>query len=245
MNMIRDRYKKFFLNIENIYFAEELVQSNADIVSYSQCKEAGPLNAEFTSPIIDLTKDIAEIDRNFRKSLRNEIKDANNNYNIVTDFELNVSDELMKNFNTFYSFFSAKKSIEAANFSKLERLKRNIIISYAKHNGSCVAWHLYLSDTKKIRLLYSATKLSEKKDELRLIVRANKLLHLNDIVAAKEEGFLEYDLGGVGIGVKNLEGINKFKLGFTKNIAVTNNFIIANSLLGKICLWLSQIARRS
>jgi len=244
MNMIRDRYKKFFLDIENIYFAEKIVKSNADIVRYSQCKEVGPSNTKFTSPVIDLTEDIAEIDRNFRKSLRNEIKDAIKNYNIVTSFEQNVCDKLMSDFKDFYTFFSTKKSIPNADFSKLKRLKENIIISHAKHEDRYIAFHLYLKNTKKLRLLYSASLLSEDKDDLKLIVRANKLLHFKDIVSAKEMDYLEYDLGGVALCEQSLDGINKFKLGFTKNITTTNNFLISNSSLGKIFLLLNKILGR-
>ena len=75
-------------------------------------------------------------------------------------------------------------------------------------------------------------------------MRANKLLHFKDIVSAKEMDYLEYDLGGVALCEQSLDGINKFKLGFTKNITTTNNFLISNSSLGKIFLLLNKILGR-
>jgi hypothetical protein len=81
------------------------VKSNTDIVRYSQCKEVEPSSAEFTSPVIGLTEDIAEIDRNFKKSLRNEIKDTIKNYNIATRFDQNVCDRLMSDFKDFHTFY--------------------------------------------------------------------------------------------------------------------------------------------
>ena len=81
------------------------MKSDTDIVRYSQYKEVEPSSAEFTSPVIDLTENIAEIDRNFRKSLRNEIKDAIKNYNIATSFDQNVCDRLMSDFKDFYTFY--------------------------------------------------------------------------------------------------------------------------------------------
>ncbi|MAD57796.1 MAG: hypothetical protein CMK44_04385 [Porticoccus sp.] len=243
--MIKDKYKKFFLNIENIYFAKKIVKSNADITIYHQCIEKGLLNVKFISPIIDLSENILKIEENFRKSLRNEIKYANKNYKIDTKFEPNICDNLISDFRNFYGPFSRKKSIPDADYSKLERLKENIIITFAKHEDKYIVWHLYLADTKKLRLLYSASLLSENKDEAKLIIRANKMLHYRDIVLAKEKGFLEYDLGGVNLNDKKCEGINKFKFAFSKDTSMTNNFIIANTFPGKILLLFSRILGRN
>jgi len=243
--MIRYRCKKFFLDIEYIYFAERIIKSNADITRYYQCTEESLFNVKFTSPIIDLRKNISEIEANFRKSLRNEIKDASKNYKIDTNFHLDVRDDLISDFKDFYSFFSTKKSIPDADYLMLEKLKKNIIISYAKHEDKYIVWHLYLKNTKKLRLLYSASLLSENKDDAKLIVRANKMLHFEDIVLAKEKGFLVYDLGGVALNDQSREGINKFKLGFTKDMSISNNFVVANTFLGKVLLLLSKILGRN
>jgi lipid II:glycine glycyltransferase (peptidoglycan interpeptide bridge formation enzyme) len=67
-------------------------------------------------------------------------------------------------------------------------------------------------------------------------MKVNKLLHIKDIEWAKGLGFKVYDFGGVSIGDANLEGINKFKLGFTKKIENTFNLVIPNSMMGKIAL---------
>ena len=149
----------------------------------------------------------------------------------------------METFIKFYNSFANKKNLPYCDKKKLIELKENILITYAFNFEKIFVYHVYLFDKTKIRLWYSALKPDVTKDESQLISKANKFLHYQDIKLSKKLGFSIYDLGGAAFSCKNLEGIRKFKLGFTKDIETTYNFTVANTFLGKIALLTKKLLK--
>jgi len=98
--------------------------------------------------------------------------------------------------------------------------------------------HLYIYDNERLTLLYSSTLITNDHALYQIVAKANKLLHFKDIELAKEKGFDIYDFGGISFENEEVAGIDKFKIGFSKNIEKSKNFIKGNTFKGKIVLWL-------
>ena len=237
--MLRDIYKKFFIKIEYIYFSDVFVQSKADIVKYYQSSinnKKGSKN--FFSNIIDLKNSKEFIKSNFRKSLINEINQAEKKFNFDIIYDYSPDEHSINSFINFFNNFAKNKNINFADKSKLQRLKGNIVFSKALMRNNILVWHVYIFDDFKFRLLYSSNNVSCDNEFRKIIVRANKLLHFKDIIYAKEKKFKVYDFGGISNNEGKLNGVDEFKLGFSKQLECTYNFTFANSFKGNILLFI-------
>ncbi len=79
------------------------------------------------------------------------------------------------------------------------------------------------------------------KDLYKEISKANKLLHSKDIKFAKGKGYRILDFGGLSFIDEKIAGIDAFKLGFSKHVEKSYNFLVANTLLGKAALFLYNL----
>ena len=69
--MLIDKYKKRFLDIEDIYFADSLQNSNSVIVRYFQYKkQVKNYNKEFNANIIDLNIGMEDIKKELKKIIK-------------------------------------------------------------------------------------------------------------------------------------------------------------------------------
>ena len=240
--MIIDNYKRSFLNVQNVYFASDIIDSKADIVRYFQCKKSLKKDSQdFTTLILDLTLSLKDIKKGFRKSTRSYINQAVKKYKVRTDFFIEPDKKYISDFCSFYNEVAKIKKIPKADQAKIERLKKYIFISKAFTNTKTLVWHLYLFDKERVRLLYSCI-LQDKTNNLKVEAsRANKLLHIDDISFAKSRGYKVFDFGGVSLVDKNIAGIDHFKLGFTKQIETTHHFVIGGTKLGRMVLFLDKI----
>jgi hypothetical protein len=234
--MIIYKYKKFFIKIEHVYFSPNIILSNADVVIYYQCQKKYFKSSLFPSPVIYLKNDFELIESYFRSSIRQEITQVKKKYQIICSHYFNPENNILHGFMKFYNSFANRKNLPYCDKKKITKLRENILITCASKFEKIFVYHVYLFDKTKIRLWYSALKTDVTKSESQLIGKANKFLHYQDIKLSKKLGFLIYDFGGAGFSSKNLEGIRKFKLGFTKDIETTYNFVVANTFLGKIAL---------
>lgn len=65
----------------------------------------------------------------------------------------------------------------------------------------------------------------------------NKYLHWKDILSFKERGYSRYEWGGI-TDVENPNGIDRFKMEFGGEVQIYYNYIVANSLKGRLYLYL-------
>ena len=245
--MIRDFYRKWSLKIEHIYFSNKLVRSDADVTRYHQSSYNFEGAEVFSSPIIDLRKSDEEIFLSYRKSTRYEIRKLlNSDSNLKSTHIRSPDDNVIEKFIIFYNKFSEMKgliSVPSADQGMLDRLRNNLIISSADYDGNSVAYHVYIFDESRVRLLYSATTTEKSAIKPSLLAMVNKFLHHQDIIWSKETGFTLYDFGGVALEKKELDGINKFKMGFTKNIEETNDFSTVNTLNGRVATLIEELLK--
>ena len=240
--MLRDVYKKSFISIENIYFSNQLINSDADIVKYFQASIIYPnKKRNFISNIIELKNEESEIKSNFRKTLINEINQAHIKYKIKTTFYNQPNKAQIDEFILFFNNFAKVKNIGFADKKKLNRIRKNIVFSKAFYDEKVIVWHAYMHDNFRFRLVYSSNILHKDKKLKQTISKANKFLHYQDIIYAKKKGFTLFDMGGISFASKGLSGINNFKLGFSKKVEPSLNCTIANSIKGNIALFLYKI----
>ena len=245
--MLSDEYKKRFIKYNKLYFAEKIINTNADIIKYIQYSNNNYnyLDSFFTL-IIDLNNSEEEIRRNIRTNYIHRINQAVKIHDIKVEY-YNKPD--ISDLNTFvkrYNKISDNKGYAKIKTEDLSRIKDNIVISYALYNYKIICGHLYIYDQQRFRQLNSyiendldgfpISKISSK---------ANKYLHYQDILYAKKKKFLIFDFGGIFNVDSRTLGITIFKLGFSKNIECSYNLTIANTFRGKIVLFILKYVRLS
>jgi len=149
----------------------------------------------------------ADFDRNTLYEIRRAIKDGVETY----------TDGRIEDFIKVYNEFAETKNLAPINSASLTRYKANLVITYAVYNSHTLVMHVYLADRtiQRVRLLHSASLFRKEHDaQIKATIgRANRLLHLKDILFFQNEGFSVYDLGGYAPGTKDaaLTRINQFK----------------------------------
>lgn len=131
-------------------------------------------------------------------------------------------------FINFYNDFAKSKQLNQISNQSLNFNPVPIIRGVKNDQNQFLAIHVYVVDEKNTiaRLLYSATNSELFEENKALIGRANRLLHFNDILFFKNEGFERYDLGGYAHNTtdNSLKGINKFKAGFGGEVRKVYNY---------------------
>ena len=244
--MLKDVYEKYSLTIEDIYFADKGQKSKVDIVRYFQYHEDDLKNIKtpFSTNIINLNISNEEIFSKFRKSIKSEIHQAVKNHHVMTNLYYNPTVDTVDKFCLYYNSIAFIKKLAYANKSKLLRLKENILISNAVFDENIVVWHVYIFDTDRIRLLYSCSMQVKETELFRIVSKANKLLHYEDIKSANKKEYKIFDFGGISLVDDKVAGIDQFKLGFSKDIETTYHFIIGNTFSGKVGLFLFNFSNR-
>ena len=69
-----------------------------------------------------------------------------------------------------------------------------------------------------------------------LVGRANRLLHMNDILSFKELGYSTYDWGGCSDENEDLRKIANFKRGFGRRSVLVYDALVPCSLFGKLVI---------
>lgn len=244
--MIDLKRNKSILKIEEIFYNEnKTVNSEADIVLLKQSKFPFKGSKEFITLHIDLGLDLEEIESEFKKNTRYEIRRAENKDNL--DFKSIIPKSMadIKDFIEFYNSFADSKGLKHCNYKLIERLvnTESIVITYIK-NEELLTVHYYISDGNRARLLYSASQFRNVEDNAtrNLIGRANRFLHREDIRFFKENNFKILDLGGIAENEDNqaTKQIDSFKKSFGGSRVVEYTGKYSNSLLGKIALKVSK-----
>lgn len=209
----------------------------------SQGQEFAPgyLRKPFFTKTIDLQQSQEEIEAGFDRNTQYEIRRA------IKDGVETHTDGRIEDFIKVYNEFAETKNLAGISQASLIRYKTNLVITYAVHNSHTLVMHVYLADCsiQRVRLLHSASLFRKEHDgQIKATIgRANRLLHLKDILFFKNQGFLIYDLGGYAPGTKDtaLIRINQFKDCFGgKLIAETDYY----PLIAAAGLFLKHLFRR-
>lgn len=100
-------------------------------------------------------------------------------------------------------------------------------------------YRVYISDGDIAFSLYSAShfRLSNKTEEKRKLSEGSRYLLWRNILYFKEHNHLTYDMGGLTTN----ENIWKFKMEFGGEVISVYSGYEANSMIGKLVLWLRSV----
>lgn len=173
---------------------------------------------------IDLTKDEAQILGDFHKNRRYEVKRAKERDGITVAIDMSPDCEKLEEVRTFYDRFAASKNLQPFDLDRYAAAARDNIFLLAgaySDAGELLVINGYLLDHEEKRSTFSfgASHFREQKETAALVGRANSYLHYAAMCYLKEQGYLEYDMGGIYIG---------------NDSALTNISFFKNSLGGEL-----------
>lgn len=144
-------------------------------------------------------------------------------------------------FCTYYDAFAKARDLHPVFRRRLELLAaqhRLALTHVAFADGTALAWHAYHCAPERVVLLYSASHFRQMKENPRskAIMRANRVLHWNDLLAFRRLGIPLYDWGGLDTTAKSEQTtkIAGFKTGFGGAVAPVYAYTVPLSLTGKI-----------
>jgi hypothetical protein len=95
-------------------------------------------------------------------------------------------------------------------------------------DGVVCAAHVFLSDTRRVRMLFSATARRTGRDHDRLVGLANRYLHWREIQHYRAQGVQLYDFGGVELDpARPLYSVTQFKLSFGGEVVPEESVYLA------------------
>ena len=237
--------KVWFLDIKN-----EKIEDSSDVVqlyaikddNYKKCDKAVQL-----SWILNLKDDEDNIFNNMKKTTKYDINRAAKDdieFEIIDSKKLKNNKELIDNFEYVYNKMFKEKGIkEQLSRDTFEKYIINdmVILSRIIKDGIDIVYHVYLYDETTTRFLYSCSNFRSGDNELKKIIgRANKYLHWQDIKYFKKNGLTNYDFGGI-MSFENPSGIDEFKMSFPGEKIVYYNYEYSNTFKGKMYLLLKKI----
>ena len=252
--MVNYIFRRSIFKIREMAFGtyEDTKMSGSDVIYMHSSDEEvlcadGVCKKQYTL-VTDLTLDESELLSKVKKNARYEIRRAEReeaNCKYFSSEELKNHPEEIDLFESIYNKMFSVKGMDSYSFNRNLVIagieSGNVIITKCidRNDSELVVYHLYLSDEKNTILVYSASPVWENpdKEKVNAIGRMNKLLHWKDIVYFKTNGYSRLEWGGITDPV-NPNGIDKFKMEFGGEIACYVNYILPNSLLGKIYIFL-------
>jgi len=172
---------------------------------------------------LDLREDYESIAHRFNKRVRQQVRQAENEGNMI------VLENRLDAFVNFYNDFARKRNTYLVNRQQLENIGSNLKIAFAISNGDILAAHTYLIDKESgiVRLHHSATRRLDEDVDKNRAGRANKHLTVHCIKHFKQEGFEIFDFGGYAKDTRDpgMKGINDFKLQFGGQVVPSIGYI--------------------
>ena len=191
--------------------------------------------------LLDITPDEDQIVSAFSKTSRYEVRRARKE-----EMEFGMVEQMDK-FLKFYNQFAAAKNLPEMDEMILSSYWPHMRVTSMGREGEVFVMHAYVVDgaASRVNLIHSASGFRGMYDKelRRLYGRGNRLLHMEDILWFKQEGFRCYDFGGYAFqtGDKSLAAVNEFKDSFGGELIEESNYTsIALSKLRQTKKWLAK-----
>lgn len=228
------------------YFLKELGldEHPSDIRGFSHSYIPKDYLQQNDTILIDLSKSKEELLKQLHQKNRKQIKKA-----LDRGFHIEIlnrpSTKDIRAFQKFYNDFAQNSNTYPCNsfhintMSKLRNKNALIITKLMNNSFEVLCYQVYISDGETAFSLYSASHFRFKKtsEERRLLSEASRYLQWHNILYFKETHHTIYDMGGL---TRN-ENIRKFKMEFGGKITEVYSGYEANSIVGKLILWLRSI----
>jgi Acetyltransferase (GNAT) domain len=239
--------RRFGLKIVHTFYACPAEVPRCDLLRVHQAPSPpegrGWMCSPFTTLHLDLNKSDEELLGQMSPGTRYAVQRALSRDGLRVDVIPKPSGDDLANFFEFYNPFARMRRISPADEEFLRGLAERsaLVLSRVRRGGSRdLAWHAYLVGGRRMRLCHSAALGFEGVTAAQL-GRANRLLHWEDIRYAKSQRLLVFDFGGIAVGgaERELEGINRFKLGFGGTLVEEFHCVEPRSVRGRaaLALW--------
>ena len=195
-----------------------------NLVSYRQSKASSNLiflMEEFFTIHINLYDEIDFIFKNFSKNSKYEIRRAYKEGVVLKKENIDI-----KEYVKFYNNFADAKRLSPISVKEISYYWKYLIIFIAYYNKDPLVINSYIIDRERARLFHSISIFrieDENRYKSNFYGFANRALHFEAIKYFKSQNYKIYDLGGITKECNN--GIDKFKLSFSKNIVKEYNFV--------------------
>lgn len=171
-----------------------------------------------------------------RRKVRKGLKD-----DLSCTCDVACPEQLVREFCDYFDGFAPTKNLPPVFRTRLLHLAGQAhlaISSVAFADGNALAMHAYFCSEERVVLLHSASHFRQMKDDPRrdAIMRANTLLHWNDMLTFRREGIPLYDMGGLDTTAKSEETrkIAQFKMAFGGSVAPVYSYTVPVSLAGTV-----------
>jgi hypothetical protein len=251
--------KKNGVSIAEIWYGgPEGPEKKSDVVKYKfveEPREGAVLREDLFTLLLDLGEDEKVLHSHIGKSAKNEINRARERDGVRCGVFLELNEksrEKLDQYIDYFNAFAASKNRSAISFSDLGQfyeagtlcIRRALI----REEPPVLAMHAYIVGDNRARLFQSASHFRESGDpeKRKLIGRANRLLHWEDILYFKDMGLGYYDFGGWYGGDTDREklAINQFKETFGGEKRREYSYMLPLSGAGKIALTIQRILKR-
>ena len=241
--------KRRTLKILHSYFGYPEVPARCDIVKLHQVSapplERGWKCREFYTLHLELKQSTDQLLSQLKGPTRYEIVRARDRDRLVTQIADEPTGDGVMRFVEFYNSYTQFHTISTDNsryLVQLASLKSLSISSASNEFDGDLAFHAYLVDEQRARLLLSVIRQPQNNCGGALLGRANRLLHWQDICHFKNKGLTCYDFGGLYIKGDDLKllQVARFKAGFGGKLVKEYKCIKALTVRGKLALGLQQ-----
>lgn len=220
--MISYVVKRKGLTTTFVWFAENDETSfNTDFISYMDYKnEMKKFDRQTLTLVHDLQLSKEDLMSLVSKSCGYEIRRAYREDIKVFQKKDDIDTVLLDDYLETYMEFLDEKQLPKKEKSELLDLLMNLynskglVITYACKENQVLTYHSYVVDGKTARLLHSISLYRTfSSDNRSLIGYANRLLHFEDMLFFKNQGYKLYDWGGISDDPEILN-ITRFKKAF-------------------------------
>jgi lipid II:glycine glycyltransferase (peptidoglycan interpeptide bridge formation enzyme) len=187
------------------------------LATYYHCAATQEIPGFFRKPkftfLLDLKQPEEKIVEGFVKNTRYEVRRA------AKDGVTVAVETSQEEFSNFFDGFAHEKNRDEIDERELDFYWPHMRVTKATLGDQTLVMHSYLLDRDSGRacLLHSASQFRGADSAMRSLVgRANRFLHLQDMLALAKDGFTTYDFGGCSPQTDDpeLSKINDFKAGF-------------------------------
>jgi len=232
----RTRTKRYL----ELWFDEIEPDGRFDVVVRHRAPQPSPSgeNEEFHSLHIDLTREPDDIFKGFARNTRAQIRKCTESDNgLRYEFD-RPTPELTTEFEAYYNEFARSKGLAPVPHTRLRAYfeSDSVLLARALEGTRTLVWHVNATAQPYVTLMYSASQFRSGDEEFKKLVgRANRRLHWEELLHFKRAGFRTFDFGGWYAGSTDTArlAINRFKEEFGGAKVLEFSSIENRSLLAK------------
>lgn len=210
----RTRWKRYV----ELWFDEPEPTHRCDVVVRHRalCRGRAGDNEDFYTLQVDLSETPDEIFSHFARNTRAQIRKSGELDDLRFEFIDHPTTDQLREFIDFYDAFARSKGMEPIPVARAEayRVSGQFSLSRVANAYGALTWHANAAAGGYVSMMYSASHFRSGDDELRkLIGRANRRLHWEELQYFRGQGRRYYDFGGWYAGSTDEQklSINRFK----------------------------------